>query len=166
MYSRIMVFLLAAAVTAGCNGNTGTDDTANNDGTGSVHGNATPIGTTDTKPLILDGCYEMIIRQDTAKLELTIQDSTVTGRLVYDWHEKDRNTGTIKGVLRDSLIIADYQFESEGMMSVREVVLRIGKDALSQGFGELSDNNGKIVYTDPSNLQYDTVHPFIKVPCR
>jgi hypothetical protein len=160
-----MVFLLAAAVTAGCNSNSDTNDTAANDGTGSVHGNATPIGTTDTKPLILDGCYEMIIRQDTAKLELTIQDTTVTGRLVYDWHEKDRNTGTIKGVLRDSVIIADYQFESEGMMSVREVVLRIGKDALSQGFGELSDNNGKIVYTDPSNLQYDTIHPFIKVPC-
>ncbi|HEY0065791.1 MAG TPA: hypothetical protein VGB46_00460 [Flavisolibacter sp.] len=157
---------MAAAIMAGCNSNTGTDNTTANDGTGSVHGNATPIGTTHTKPLILDGCYEMIIRQDTAKLELTIQDTTVTGRLVYDWHEKDGNTGTIKGVLRDSLIIADYRFESEGIMSVREVVLRIHDDGLTQGFGELSDNNGKIVYADPSNLQYDTIHPFIKVPCR
>lgn len=160
-----MIFLLAAAIVAGCNSNTDTADSTGSDGTGTVHGNATPVGTTDTKPLILDGCYQMIIRQDTATLELTIQDTTVTGKLVYDWNEKDRNTGTIKGVLRDSLIIADYHFESEGMMSVREVVLRIGNDALSQGFGELSDNNGKIVYTDPSNLQYDTIHPFIKVPC-
>lgn len=164
MLSKITFFLLAAALVAGCNSNSETNK-AGSDSTGTVHGNAKPIGTTDTKPLMLDGCYEMVIRKDTATLELTVQDSTVTGKLVYDWFEKDGNSGTIKGVLRDSLIIADYHFESEGLMSVREVVLRIQNNTLAQGFGELSDNNGKVVYSDPSNLQYDTVHPFVKVPC-
>jgi hypothetical protein len=163
--TKLLQILVAALLAAGCNSNTSTKAVAASPDLGAVHANAKPIGTTEAKIVRLDGCYEMIFRQDTAHLELSLQDTTVTGRLVYNWLQKDDNTGTIKGVLRNNVIMVDYYFESEGVMSVRELVLRVKDDELVQGFGDLEESQGKIIFTDHENLQYDTVHPFIKIPC-
>jgi hypothetical protein len=89
----------------------------------------------------------------------------VSGTLRYDWHEKDHNSGTIKGVLRNNSIYADYTFESEGMTSVREVVFKIQDTVLLQGFGALTEENGKIIFQHRDSLQFDTIHPFLKIMC-
>lgn len=132
----------------------------------SVHANAEDTIITNAQPMMLGGCYEMAIKKDTARLMLTIKDSTVTGSLVFNWHEKDGNTGMIKGVVRDSFIVADYTFQSEGITSVREEVFKIRDGSLVHGFGDLQEQNGKVVYKDRSRLQYDLDHPFLKVDCK
>ena len=68
--------------------------------------------------------------------------------------------------MQDSLLIADYTFESEGMTSVREVVFKLQGDTLLQGYGERTDQNGKIVFKQKEKLQYDKTFPFIKVACQ
>lgn len=129
-----------------------------------VHSNA---GDTISRaqPFVLSGCYTMISNKDTATLEISVQDTIVSGSLQYHWAQKDWNTGRIQGVLRNDLIHADYTFESEGMTSVREVVFKIEDSTLQEGTGELVQQNNKVVYRNKDQLQFHTIHPFIKVAC-
>jgi hypothetical protein len=123
--------------------------------------------TFDTSARIIDlsGCYQMTIKQDTATLELNVKDSVVTGKLIYDWNQKDSNTGTIRGVVRGDLIHADYTFESEGMTSVREVIFKLEDSLLQQAVGDLDQQNNKIVYRNKSNLDFNVMPPFMKIDC-
>jgi len=133
--------------------------------TAGAHAGASNTGTLSTVAL-RTGCYEMVMKRDTATLQLHVADTIITGRLDYNWHEKDHNTGTIRGYLQDSLIVADYTFESEGMTSVREVIFKLQGNTLLQGFGELKEENGKIVFTDKNMLQFTNANPFFKVNCK
>lgn len=161
-FFKFFLFLLLASCGNASNENGNAGDTANTEG---AHAGAKPTGVIGSKPMVLAGCYEMTIKRDTATLNLQVQDTAVSGNLQYRWAEKDGNTGTIKGVLRDSLIIADYTFQSEGTTSVREVVFKIHNNTLVQAFGQLIDQAGKIVFIDRAGLQYMHENPFVKVPC-
>lgn len=154
--------LLVCLLAAGCGNNPNADAT---DNTG-VHATADPVvGFAQSDPFVLPGCYEMTHKGDTATLQLEVEDSLVTGRLAYRWYQKDANTGTIKGVLRDSLILADYTFESEGLTSVRELILKIEDTVLVEAFGDLQTKGNKVVFANPAAVQYMTDNPFVKVAC-
>jgi len=116
--------------------------------------------------MVLAGCYQMILKRDTATLQLAVKDTTVTGDLRYDWYERDGNTGTLNGVLRNDRIYADYTFQSEGTTSVREVIFKIENGTLLQGFGNLKEEKGKVIFQEPDNLQFQTANPFFKIACR
>ena len=149
-----------------CNDNATTaSETNDNDTTTGAHAGATDTITRSSIAL-QEGCYQMIMKRDTATLSLQIQDSTISGNLNYRWAEKDHNKGTIKGFVRDSLLIADYTFESEGLTSVREVVFKLRGDTLLQGTGELTEQNGKTIFKQKDQLQYDKTAPFIRVTCQ
>jgi hypothetical protein len=130
-----------------------------------VHTDVINSSGNSSKIILQDGCYEMTMKKDTGRMKLIIEDSIVTGDLDYDWFEKDGNKGTFKGVIRDSLILADYTFKSEGMISVRELVFKIRDSSLYAGFGPLTDRNGKIVFTDNQKIEFDSIAPFMKIPC-
>lgn len=136
-----------------------------NDSTTGVHAGATDTIARSSIAL-QEGCYAMFMKRDTATLSLHIQDTIVTGDLHYRWAEKDHNIGTIKGYVRDSLLMADYTFESEGLTSVREVVFKLKGDTLLQGVGQLTEQNGKIIFTHKDQLQYDKMVPFVKMDCQ
>ena len=131
-----------------------------------VHTNGNDTIITSATPVILNGCYQMTMKKDSASLQIEVKDSLVTGTLKYNLYQKDRNNGTIKGKIKDDLIIADYEFSSEGMTSTREVVFKIKDDSLWPGFGNVSENNNGVVFENINTLQYDSIHPFIKIPCR
>jgi len=109
-------------------------------------------------------CYG--VKQDTARLQLLIKDSIITGHLNYNWHEKDNNTGTIKGVIRDSLLLADYTFQSEGMISVREIIFKIAPGKFQQAIGKMEEKDNKQVFKRPLQLKYDSNLIFFKTLCR
>ena len=133
----------------------------------SVHAGADPVtGFATGKPFVLAGCYEMIFKKDTATLSLEVKDTLLSGNLAYHLWERDRNTGTIKGKLQDSLIIVDYTFRSEGVTSVREVIFKIKDSTLVQAFGDIEERQNKIVFRDPASLQYMDQNPFVKVACK
>ncbi|MEJ7683753.1 MAG: hypothetical protein WKG06_39005 [Segetibacter sp.] len=116
-------------------------------------------------PLTLPGCYSMIAGRDTATLKLNVTENQVTGNLKYRWSEKDSNTGTITGAIEDSLIVANYTFQSEGMTSEREVVFKIKGDSLIEGFGNLNTNGPTVKYKDKAKLQFQNDRPFVKGAC-
>lgn len=111
----------------------------------------------------LAGCYRMIIKKDTATLSLNAEGSKITGSLSYHWFEKDHNDGTFDGeIMNDSLLVADYTFQSEGNTSVRQVVFKIRDSLLLQGYGELIEKNDTSFLRDVKLAIFDTKNPFRK----
>jgi hypothetical protein len=109
------------------------------------------------------GCYRMIIKNDTATISLNAQADSVSGSLSYNWYERDDNQGTFKGTIKnDSLIVADYTFQSEGVTSVRQVVFKIQDSVLLQGYGELQERNDTAFFRDVNLVIFDTKNPFRK----
>lgn len=160
-----LYIIIALVLFASCN-NQNNDTAATDPATeGSVHVNATDTIVTSAKPFALAGCYEMTFKKDSAFLDLQLDDTLVKGELTFNLFEKDKNTGTIQGVLRNDKIFADYTFQSEGVTSVREMILQIKDGTLLQAYGDLKEENGKLVFVDQDKLQYQNANPFIKVAC-
>ncbi|HEY9361642.1 MAG TPA: hypothetical protein VIQ00_00170 [Chitinophagaceae bacterium] len=117
-------------------------------------------------PELENGCYKMIAQNDSAFLKIKVEDSIVTGDLHYRWFEKDKNDGTIRGVIKDSLLIANYTFNSEGRSSVREVIFKIKNDTLIEGFGDISMKSVDTVkFKNISHLNFMHDRQFIKIAC-
>ncbi|HEY0677051.1 MAG TPA: hypothetical protein VGD17_02150 [Chitinophagaceae bacterium] len=118
-----------------------------------------------TTPIPLDGCYKMIFKDDTAILRLNVIDSFVTGELSYRLYAKDRNDGSLKGVIRDSVILADYTFRSEGTLSVRQVAFKLEGTSLIEGHGDINGGGDTVRFKDIKQLTFQHQRPYIKVPC-
>lgn len=122
----------------------------------------------DGKTVDLEGCYVSIFKKDTTYLKLNKENNFITGNLVYKRFEKDNNSGTIKGKIADSLLIADYTFNSEGMTSVRQVVFKISGEQLIEGFGDIiiGKSGDTAKFKNLSQLTFQEEQPFIKKDCK
>ena len=89
----------------------------------------------------LEGIYEYQENRDTIRLALAVEKDSLVGDLTYSLFEKDKNVGTFKGVLQDSLIVGEYRFMSEGIESTWEKVFGIVPSGLIEGFGDIIDEN-------------------------
>ena len=160
-FSFVFLLLLLFA----CNNPSASTDAQDPATEGSVHAGAADTLVTSAEPLVLTGCYEMTMKKDSAFLDLQVEDTIITGTLDFNFFEKDRNRGTLQGVLRNDLILADYTFQSEGVTSVREVIFKIKEGTLLHAYGEMKEQGGKLVFVDYADLQYPEANPFIKVSC-
>lgn len=120
-------------------------------------------GTTFTNGTRL--CYSNLRNRDTVLLSFTRNDTAVSGELTYQFFQKDRNTGVIYGTVKGDTIIADYKFNSEGTTSVRQVVFLKRGDELLEGFGDVEENNGKMVFRNLSSLVFDSSLVFSLTDC-
>lgn len=111
------------------------------------------------------GCYNWILNKDTATLQLQVKGENITGTLVYDFFEKDRNDGTVQAELNNNILTGWYLFRSEGIMSVRQVAWKVSKNALLPGTGEMIQRNDTLLFKRIDNLEFDSIHAFVKIPC-
>lgn len=110
-------------------------------------------------------CYSYINNKDSVTMNMDIRDNIVTGELEYRLFEKDSNSGTIQGVLKGDTLFADYSFISEGTGSVREVAFLRTNGNWVEGFGDMKENNGKMIFTDKSTLQFNGNIVLTEVHC-
>ena len=110
-------------------------------------------------------CYSNFKNRDTVLLSFTRNDTAINGELTYQFYQKDRNTGIINGTVKGDTIIADYKFNSEGTTSVRQVVFLKHGDGLLEGFGDVEENNGKMVFRNVSSLVFDSSMVFSLTDC-
>lgn len=159
-----LLFIICSGIFASCASDT-TSDTVKDT---TVVKQETPVlpNTEDTKDDQLNGCYTMVIEKDTAHLKLDVNGSAVTGNLSYKRFQKDSNNGSITGTIHEDLIKLMYSFQSEGMVSVREVYFRIIGNKLAEGYGDIDLRNDTAFFKYPTTLRYEEKHPFIKEACR
>ena len=118
---------------------------------------AAPIIKSDTM------CFVMKFKKDISEIKLIIAGEGVTGD--YHWHpdQKDGGHGTLKGIKKDNMITADWNYTIEGANQIEEVVFKMEGDKLMQAQNELDDKSGKLVIKDKSKLKFTEV--FNKVNC-
>jgi len=102
-----------------------------------------------------DHCFASFRNKDTVTLRFTQTDTLISGELVYQFYEKDKNRGSILGVIKGDTIVADYTFNSEGTSSRRQVVFLRRNGELVEGFGDVEPKDGKMIFRDLSTLTFD-----------
>jgi len=114
----------------------------------------------------IEECYKGILKEDTIAMTLVIKDNEITdGQLSYHFFEKDKNDGTLKGQVKGDTIFADYTFMSEGKQSVREVAFLKQGDAYIEGYGDVKEHNGKMIFKDAKHLKFDSKTILSKAEC-
>ena len=111
-------------------------------------------------------CYQYADEKDIILITLIKNNDSFTGTLSYNWFEKDDNFGNLKGHFRDSLLIADYFFRSEGVFSVRQVVFKQKGASLVEGFGEVIQGRGKIMFKNVDLLDFSHSLVLHKITCK
>lgn len=98
-------------------------------------------------------CFSKM-EKDTVFLQILMQDSVVSGNLHYRLFEKDANTGKIKGRFYGDTLIADYTFRSEGIESVRQVAFLIKDSTATEGYGEMNEENGRMIFINLHEINF------------
>lgn len=117
---------------------------------------------------VSEECYSAIIKKDTISLSLNIKENQIaSGKLTYNFFEKDKNEGTLIGELRGDTLIADYTFMSEGVSSIRQVAFLKKGSTYVEGYGGVvDDNNGKVTFKDTKQLKFDGKTVLSKADCK
>lgn len=157
MKSIIPILGIAALLMASCQGGTAKKTQAKIDSTIVTNARETPDSI---------HCYQYIKNRDTATLSLKTTGNKATGTLGYNLYEKDKNAGTIVGIVKGDTIIANYTFQSEGKTSVREVAFLQKGDQLTEGFGDVQEVKGETKFKDLSKLKFDGSMTFDKIDCK
>lgn len=111
-------------------------------------------------------CYLFATDRDTVYLKLNPPiNGKVTGDLNYDFFERDGNTGFIEGEIHRDTLIADYTFLSEGLISVREVGFLLGEDQVMEGYGDVEEKDGRMVFWHKDSLDFSNGLIMPEVPC-
>lgn len=110
-------------------------------------------------------CFQYFGEKDTVLLTTYIDGTNITGTLDYSIFEKDKNSGTIEGEIRDDMIIAEYTFQSEGVTSKRQVVFKNTDEGWKEGFGEMKSVDGIPVQVNIDSLDYSHQMALTPVPC-
>ncbi|QJB30183.1 hypothetical protein HF329_02200 [Chitinophaga oryzae] len=147
-------FLLVAAVVTSCSQS------------GSQANKNTDSLKTDVTSGSSDGCFLKTNGKDSVSLQLHIRDTSISGDLSYRYFEKDKNTGTISGNIRNNIIHAQYAFMSEGVQSTRPVVFKLQDDKIYEAVPDSINPEGIPVFTNnDAALKFD-VEPLSKISCK
>jgi hypothetical protein len=111
-------------------------------------------------------CYKYVSGKDSVRIQLTTAGTQVKGQLVYSLFEKDKNTGTFEGQMSGDTLFAEYTFQSEGSTSVREIALLKRENTLVEGYGEVKEENGKMVFTNKNALTFSGNMVLQETPCQ
>jgi len=122
--------------------------------------------TVDKKNSSGANCYLYTSPTDTVSLNITHLEDSITGSLVYNFKEKDKNTGTIAGRMNGNILIAEYTFLSEGIQSCRQVAFKLEGDKFVEGYGESYSRNDRFFFKYPDSLNFDSSFKLREIGCQ
>jgi len=110
-------------------------------------------------------CYSSATGKDSVHLKVEVFPNVVTGNLSYNFYEKDSNKGEFEGKLYGDTLLADYTFMSEGKQSIRQVIFLIKDGNAIEGYGNMEEKNGKMVFVNQKEISFGKGLVLKKVPC-
>ncbi|HEV8080034.1 MAG TPA: hypothetical protein VGP43_04930 [Chitinophagaceae bacterium] len=114
---------------------------------------------------VTEHCYTYILNKDSVFMHIKMANDSVTGDLIYNYFEKDKNTGIIHGKMKGDTLVADYKFFSEGSESIREIAfLKKGND-FEEGYGDMQDVNSKMIFKNTGTLNFKSNIVLRSVEC-
>ncbi len=154
----LLVLFLAAMIIASCNNEPkkSTETTTAED----------TVKTVENKIMIpVSSCYSSTTGKDTVTLKVEIFPNVVTGKLSYKLYEKDSSKGEFDGQLHGDTLLADYTFMSEGKLSTRQVIFLIKNNIVAEGYGNMEEKNGKMVFKNIKEVSFEKGLSLKKVEC-
>lgn len=152
-------FILITVIIAACNTNK-----QNNAATITIADTSIDTGTVSVM-IPTTKCYQSIRGKDTVYLKLEKFPNVVTGILKYKFYEKDSNAGELDGKLHGDTLIADYSFKSEGTVSVRQVAFLIKDSIATEGYTDIEEKEGKMVFKNTGNLNFSKGLQLKQIDC-
>ncbi|HTN39291.1 MAG TPA: hypothetical protein VL053_19600 [Arachidicoccus sp.] len=113
-------------------------------------------------------CYAYLQNRDTIILTIQTTDSArFQGSMIYKLYEKDQNIGTVEGIRKGDLLVADYTFNSEGKASIRQVAFKQQGQNLTEGFGAVIEDkeDGAVRFSNLDSLSFDSQIILQQTPC-
>ncbi|MDO9373319.1 MAG: hypothetical protein Q7T76_02820 [Ferruginibacter sp.] len=110
-------------------------------------------------------CYAGVVGKDSIFLKTEKFPTVVTGKLQYNFNEKDDSNGDIDGVMHGDTLVAAYTFGAEGTTSVREVAFLLSESGAIEGYGPMEEKDGKMVFTNRSQLSFGSGFNLKTIPC-
>jgi len=120
----------------------------------------------DVKSTSATNCYRYATEADTITLKLIHAGESITGTLDYQLKEKDSNKGTIQGVMKNNVLIADYMFMSEGIQSIRQVAFKLDGSTFIEGYGEIVEQDGRFKFKNSDSLKFSSSIKLSEISCQ
>ncbi len=110
-------------------------------------------------------CYSYVTPRDTVYLHISRKNRNITGDLTYKLYEKDSNQGSLDGRIKGDTLLAEYTFNSEGRSSIREVIFLKKGESYVEGFGPVTEKEGKMTFQDHKNITFINGITLTKTSC-
>lgn len=120
----------------------------------------TPIISEEQTPVVIEnsviGCYVAHLSKDIYNLKILSQSGPqIEGELEFNNFEKDSSKGTFKGTYINGILLADYTFQSEGTLSIAQIIFKKTSDGFIRGYGDVDLATGTH-FVDLNNINYDS----------
>jgi hypothetical protein len=153
-FSSILFVLVLLA----CNNNSANTTEEKNDSEQASQ--AITISSTD-----FSGCYRKALQRDTVLLQLQQSGDSVSGTVSFDNYQKDSSSGTVRGSVKKDTVVLWYNFFSEGMHSVMEIVLQKTEDGLVRAVGPIVSKGDTALFKDHNEIKFDPRQTLQKIEC-
>ncbi|MFC3198818.1 hypothetical protein ACFOET_14445 [Parapedobacter deserti] len=159
-FSSTLSLLIAMGVTIGsaCNRPSSPGDAGDN--------NRSTSSTSEPPSQSADSsCYLYVNGRDSAWLQLSLQDGSVSGTLRFDNYEIDGSRGTVHGDTSGDTLFVQYDYQAEGMRSVTEEAFLQRGGALIRGAGDREEHENVYRFTDRATIDFTDGQIFQPVSC-
>ena len=126
------------------------------------------LRTTQSDAMPIDdvtGCYQKVAQRDTFLIQLNQYGDSVSGTMHFDNYQKDSSKGMVRGSIQNDIVVLWYDFFSEGMHSVMEIVLKKTESGLVRAFGPMETRGDTAAFKNHSELKFDEQQTFLKIEC-
>ena len=110
-------------------------------------------------------CYNYSKDSNNVMMHISIVDNMVKGDLLIEYYQKDKNKGKIIGEMKGDTLYAEYTFNSEGLNSVREVAFLKKGNEFNEGFGDVEEKSGKMIFKNKATIKFENSMPLTKIKC-
>lgn len=103
-----------------------------------------------------ENCFLYAVNKDSISISYTIIEDKVTGKMHYNFFEKDGSFGDFVGEFKGDTLIGTYDFESEGMQSNREVIFLKQNDQLINGSGKIIQRGNSETFEPNTKFSFNS----------
>lgn len=152
------LFIFQIFILAACHNNSADTTPEKADSTQAVQ--TIPVSSAD-----FSGCYRKVLQRDMILLQIQQSGDSVSGTMSFDNYQKDSSSGTVKGKVQKDTIVLWYNFFSEGMHSVMEIILKKTEDGLVRAVGPIEARGDTALFKNHNELQFDPQQTLKKIEC-
>ncbi|MFN0083452.1 MAG: hypothetical protein ACKVOM_13160 [Ferruginibacter sp.] len=109
--------------------------------------------------------YGYATANDTVNLQIMVMGNTATGDAIFQYSDKDKNTGILTGGMNGDTLIASYKFMSEGKERVGQLALLKKGDSFSECYGEAEEKDRSMFFKNTGALKF-TGAALVKMDCK